>query len=435
LRAASTVAATVSVVPAGVLGRGATAPNDRLNVACIGVGGRGGASVHGVSRENIVALCDVDTARSAKARGRFPRARAYQDYRRLFDEMEREIDAVTVATPDHTHAVIAMAAIRRGKHVYCEKPLAHSLHEVRSLTEAARAHHVQTQLGNQGHSTNSIREFVEMIQAGAIGTVTEVNAFVQHSYCPPFRVRPPDRPPVPATLDWDAWLGPAPERPYHPLYHPKKWRGWVPFGTGITGDWTCHVLDPIFWALDLGAPSRVVAEAADYADPRIRAETYPPGCVIRYDFPARGKRPAVRVNWYEGSRKPPRPPQLEPHRKLPEIGAVVIGTGGVILHGSHGAAGAQLLPAARWKAYQRPPRRIPRVSGHHADWLRACKTGQPASANFDYGGPLTEVALLGVLALRFPGQVLEWDRERLRVTNFPAANAWINPPGRKGWPL
>lgn len=433
LRVGGAWGTSVTIVPASVLGRGAQAPSNRLNIACIGVGGRGNASVQAVKGENIVALCDVDLSRAARAREQFPRARFYQDFRRLFDEMEEGIDAVTVATPDHTHAPAAMAAIRRGKHVYCEKPLAHSLEEVRRLTEAARAHGVQTQLGNQGHSSDSIREFCEMIWDGAIGVVQEVHAFVGNSYCPPVRVRPAETPPLPRGLDWEAWLGPAPARPYHPLYHPGKWRGWVPFGTGIAGDWTCHVLDPIFWALDLGAPSAVIADPVDYDDPRVRAETFPPGCVIRYEFPAKGARPGVKVYWYEGSRQPARPPGLEPGRSLPRIGAYIVGTEGVILHGSHGAAGAQLLPASRWRQYQRPAPTLPRSRGHHADWLIACKGGPPASSNFNYGGPLTEVALLGVLAQRFPRQRLEWDAASLRIRNHPEADRWVRPRWRAGW--
>lgn len=425
--------AAFSIVPATVLGRGAPPPSQRLNLAFVGVGGRGAANLGDLAGENVVALCDVDTARAEAARARHPQARFFQDWRRLFDGLEQSLDAVVVSTPDHTHAPVVMAAIRRGKHVFCEKPLARSLREVRTITEAARSHQVATQLGNQGHSSASIREFCEIIHAGAIGQVREVHAFVQNAYCPASRVRPAERPPVPSTLDWESWLGPAPARPYHPAYHPGKWRGWVDFGTGIAGDWTCHVLDPIFWALDLGAPASVRAEAVDYADPRVRAETFPPGCLIRYEFPARGNRPPVLVNWYEGSCPPPRPPELEPGRELPRIGALIVGDQGTILHGSHGAAGTQILPASRWAAYRRPAPTLPRVPGHHADWVRACKGGAPSSANFDYGGPLTEVALLGVLAQHFNGEKLLWDSTALRVPNHEQANLLVNPPWRDGW--
>jgi predicted dehydrogenase len=428
--------AAVSVVPAHVLGRGAEAPPSRkLNLACIGVGGRGKDNLNSLLGENIVGLCDVDPARAAEALKLAPGAKLFQDFREMLDQLDKQIDAVVVSTPDHTHAVAAMLALEKRKPVYCEKPLAHSLFEVRRLSEFARARRVPTQLGNQGHATDSIRQFVEMIQGGAIGTVREVHAWCQNSYRPrEFRVRPTATPPIPPTLVWDQWLGPAPLRPYHPTYLPGRWRGWVDFGTGILGDWNCHVLDPVFWALDLGAPTSVQAQAEEYADPAVRAETFPAVSTIDFDFPARGARPAVKVRWFTGT-LPPRPEELEPDRKLVNIGAIVIGDQGKIMYGSHGAAGAQLLPAVKDQAFVRPPKTIPRSKGHHEEWLEACRGGAPAGSNFDYGGPLTEVALLGVLALRFNGQKLDWDSPALAVTNVPEANRFVNPPYRHGWHL
>ncbi|MBK9140655.1 MAG: Gfo/Idh/MocA family oxidoreductase [Verrucomicrobia bacterium] len=430
------VAGCFLVRPA-VVGRAAQSPpSGRLNLACVGVGGRGADNLASLRGQNIVALCDVDEARAAASVKAFPGARFFRDWRRLLDAVGNEIDAVVVSTPDHTHAVVASAAMDLGKHVYCEKPLAHSLHEVRYLTEKARRKNLATQLGNQGHSSESIREFVEMIRSGAIGVVREVHAFVGNSYRPRnYTVRPAERPPVPPTLDWDLWLGPAPERPYHPVYLPGKWRGWVDFGTGITGDWVCHVLDPIYWALELDAPSAVRAEAVDYDDAGVRAETFPAGAKITFEFPARGNRAPLKIVWHEGSVAPPRPAELEEKRQLPGIGAIIIGDQGKVLHGSHGAAGAQLLPRARWDAYQRPPKTLPRSKGHYEDWVAACQGGAPATSNFNYGGPLTEVALLGVAALRFNGERLEWDSAALRFKNHDAANALINPPCRGGWKL
>jgi len=432
----SAAGAAFAIVPAHVLGRAAqTPPSGKLNLACIGVGGRGKDDLDGVKGENIVALCDVDQSRAADAFKAFPGARQFQDFRRMFDQMEKEIDAVVVATPDHTHAIPTMMAMQRGKHVYCEKPLTHSLHEARAITEAARKYKVATQLGNQGHSSETIRQFVEMIQAGAIGTVREVQAWCQNSYRPrQYRVRPTDTPPVPPTLGWDLWLGPAPQRPYHPVYLPGKWRGWVDFGTGIIGDWTCHVLDPVFWALNLDAPTSVLAQAEEYDDPKVRAETHPAVYTLDYEFPARGGRPPVKVKWFSGT-LPPRPEELEPNRKLVSIGAIVIGDSGKIMYGSHGAASAQLIPADKDKAFQRPPKTLPRSNGHYEDWIAACKGGPAASSTFDYGGPLTEVALLGALALRMNGQRLEWDATKLEVTNLAAANPHVNPPYRTGWKL
>ncbi len=428
--------AATAVVPSFVLGRGGQPPSQRLNLICIGVGGRGGDNFGQMLGENIVGICDVDESRAVAARTKAPGARFHRDFRQLLDQVGSQADAVVVSTPDHTHAAVLMRAIQMGKHVYSEKPLAHSIHEVRRLREAARTKGVVTQLGNQGHATDSIRTFCEMVQDGALGTVREVHAFCGNSYRPRGFVLPPaETPPVPPNLDWDLWLGPAPARPYHPVYHPGRWRGWLQFGTGIIGDWTCHVLDPSFWALDLDAPTSITATAADYADARVRAETAPPGSVIQYEFPAEGGRPAVKVTWFDGNFAPPRPPELEPQRKMPSIGAVILGDRGRAMHGSHGAGGWQLLPKARNDAYQQPAARLPRSRGHHEEWIAACKGGPGVGSSFEYGGPLTEVALLGLIALRFPGQRLEWDARTATFPNFPAANVLVNPPRRDGWPL
>lgn len=426
----------VLVVPAGVLGRaGETVPSQRLNLACIGAGGRGRADLEGVSSENIVALCDVDETRGADAMKAFPKARFFTDYRRMYDRMGRELDGVVVATPDHTHAAAVMGALGLGKHVYCEKPLAHSLHEVRTLTQAARRTKVTTQVGNQGHSSESIRQFVELVRAGAIGAVREIHLWNENSYRPAaHRVRPATGQTPPPHLHWDLWLGPASERAYHPVYHPGRWRGWVAFGTGIIGDWTCHQLDPSYWALDLGSPTSVRAESEEYDAPEVRAETFPAVSTVTYEFPARGTRPGVTVKWFTG-RLAPRPEELEPQRQMPKIGALVVGDRGQIMHGSHGAGGAQIIPVEKDRAYQRPPQTIPRVKDHYEDWMRACKDGRPAGSGFEYGGPLTEVALLGVLAQRFTGQRLEWDSAELKITNHGEANQCVNPPCRPGWEL
>jgi len=431
-----TAGAALTVLPAHVLGRAAPPPSGKLHIACIGAAGRGGTNLQGVRSENIVALCDVDQNRAGEASRKFPRAQLFTDFRRMFDKIHRSLDAVVVSTPDHTHAVAVMAALHLGKHVYCEKPLAHNLFEARQITLAARKYRVATQLGNQGHSYDHIRLFCEWIWDGAIGPVREVHAACSSAYVPrSYRTRPPDTPPVPDTLDWDLWLGPAPYRPYHPTYHPGIWRRWVPFGTGVIGDWTCHVIDPVFWALDLGSPVSVLAHAREYDDPAVRAETYPPGSIIEYRFPARGKRPPVKVTWYDGACKLPRPTDLESDRQVPGIGAIVIGDQGKIMYGSHGASGCRLFPEEKMKAYKRPPQSIPRSKGHYRDWINACKGGPAAGSNFDYGGPLAEVALLGCLALRFNGQKLNWDGPSLRVTNLPSANEFIHPPYRKGWYL
>jgi len=252
LQAATTTAA-LTIVPRHVLGRGITAPSEKLNIACIGISGQGGSNLGAVSRENIVALCDVDTRLAGKEFENHPQAKKYQDFRKMLDEMDNQIDAVVVSTPDHTHAVAVMAAIKRGKHVYCEKPLAHSIYEVRQLVKAAREHKVVTQLGNQGHSSGTIRLFCEWIWDGAIGKVHEIHACCSAVHCKIDQLpRLKEKHEVPPELDWDLWLGPAQYRPYHPMYLPGSCRGWMPFGSGTVGDWVCHVVDPVFWALDLG---------------------------------------------------------------------------------------------------------------------------------------------------------------------------------------
>ncbi len=437
LRRAAGAATAFAVVPRHVLGMGETAPSDKLSIAFVGAGGRGGDNLNGIREqgENVVALCDVDVRRAGRALKQHPDAKQYRDFRRMLDEMDKQIDAVVVSTPDHTHAVACMAAIKRGKHVYCEKPLAHSIYEVRQLMKAGREHKVITQLGNQGHSFDDIRTFCEWIWHGAIGNVREVHAVSGAIHCMINQLpRLQEKHEVPAELDWNLWLGPAQYRPYHRIYLPGSWRGWMPFGTGALGDWVCHVVDPVFWALDLRSPATVQAEAQGY-DPKTHADTFPRGTKVRFEFPARGKRGPVTLMWYDGVEKLPRPEELEPGREAPGTGAIVIGDKGKIMYGSHGAGGVKIIPEAKMQAYKPPERTLPRVQGHHQDWLQAIKNKARAGSNFDYGGPLTELALLGIIATRMLGQKLEWDSEKMRFTNCPEANQFINPPYREGWTL
>lgn len=428
--------ASLAVVPRGVLAQsGKIAPNDKLRIAGIGCGGMGFGDLQAVAGEEIVALCDVDQRRSAAAFQRWGNAKAFRDFRKMFDAMENKIDAVVVATPDHFHAVAAMAAIRRKKHVYCEKPLAHSVFECRDLARAAREEKVVTQLGNQGHSTESIRLFCEWIWDGAIGKVHTIYAgcrAVNSGIDALPRLK--ERPPVPETLDWDQWLGPAHQRPYHTAYLPSAWRGWTPFGNGTVGDWTCHVVDPVFWALDLGAPAAIRAEVNDY-DPKTQGDAFPKRDKITYEFPAKGKRGPITMIWHSGHERLPRPKELEPGRQSPETGAVVVGDRGTIIYGSHGAGGVRIIPETRMKAYQLPEKSIPRAKEHHQDWLQAIRNGGRAGSDFSYGGPLSELAMLGVIALKFPGTRLRWDAAAMRFTDCDPANAWVRPAYRTGWSL
>lgn len=447
-RRAFLAATTSSALAAGCATRSNTArvvpgkisPNERLNIAAIGIGGMGAANIDAASTENIAVLCDVDDAYAGKTFAKYPNATRHKDFRRMFDAEEKNIDAVIIATPDHTHAIISMAAIGRGKHVYCQKPLAHSVHEVRTVMAAARAAGVQTQMGNQGHSSDSIRRVREWVQAGAIGAVREVHAWSDRPVGGdpwsnfPIMARPAETPPVPPTLDWDLWIGPAQVRPYHPIYHPMSWRGFWDFGTGALGDMGCHILDPAFWALDLGAPVQVEATTTHW-EKDVMAETYPRASMVRYAFPERGKMPPLSLTWYDGRLLPPSARDFAPGQTFGSNGALIVGDKGSILHGSHGAGGAALLPESLAKGYTDPPKTIPRVKDgkHEQDWIRACKDGNPASANFEYGGALTEMVLLGVLAMRVKDQRLDYDAATGQFTNNKDANALLNPPARTGW--
>jgi predicted dehydrogenase len=377
----------------------------------------------------------VDAERAGESFDQHRKAKRFVDYRAMLDDVENEIDGVVVSTPDHTHAVAALDAICRGKHVYCEKPLAHSIAEVRALRAAAAEQGVTTQLGNQGHSFEHIRLFCEWVWDGAIGDVHTIHALRPSDYSRIDQLENlPQRHPVPKTLDWDLWLGPAAERPYHPLFVPGSWRGWMPFGTGTIGDWTCHVIDPVFWALDLGAPQSIVARVDGY-DPQAHALTFPHGTHVTYTFAAKGDRGPVTLHWYDGSLAPPELEDYDWGEFPNNTCGLVLGTEGAIRYSSHGASGVRILPEEKMLAYQRPEPSIPRVAGHHQDWIDAVQQGRTAGSNFDYGGPLTELALLGVIASRLPGTRLEWDGPAARFTNSDEANELAEFRPRTGWAL
>lgn len=426
--------AGIMIVPRHVLGgEGYVAPSDKLNIACVGAGGQGAHDVEGVSSENIVALCDVDEERAAETFEKYPKAKKYTDFRIMLEKENKNIDAVTVTTPDHTHAVIAMMAIKMGKHVYVQKPLTHTIYEARKLAEAARKAKVVTQMGNQGHAGEGARLVNEWIWDGAIGNVYEAHCWTNRPIWPQNIPRPDTLPSLPPTLDWNLWLGPAPWRPYHPAYAPFAWRGWWDFGTGAIGDMGAHVMDQPFWALKLDAPETVQATSTPFNE-----ETFPMASMVTFTFPARGNMVPVKLVWYDGGFLPPRPDDFEDGRMMGEWGGGVLfmGDKGRLMCSVYGES-PRIIPESKMREYKLPEKTIPRSPGIHEEWIAACKGGPPANSNFDYASKLTETMLLGNLAIRMASKntILRWDPVNLKVTNLDEANEFIQLKYRKGWEL
>lgn len=440
-------AATAMIVPRHVLGGpGYTAPSDKLNIAAVGVSGMGASNLRECASENIVALCDVDDERSASVYSTYPKAKTYRDFRIML-ENQKDIEAVIVATPDHNHAVVAMACMKLGKHVYVQKPLTRTIWEARMLAEAARKYNVVTQMGNQGHSGEGVRLIEEWIADGAIGKVHEVHSWTNRPIWPQGMPRPTDNPPVPATLDWDLWIGPAPMRPYNPAYHPFSWRSWWDFGAGALGDMGCHVMDATYTSLKLRSPSSVEATIAyqfvppdpgqsGYGRRLTYHDSFPMATLLHYTFPARSKKyPALHYHWYDGGLLPRRPDELELDRRLPASGTIFVGEEGKLMCETY-SEGPRLIPESRMKAYKRPKKTIPRIKGsHEQNWIESCKSKTKAASDFDYAGPFTETVLLGNLAVWFAGQRLEWDGQNMKVTNLAEANDLVRREYRQGWSL
>jgi predicted dehydrogenase len=434
VRDLATAAAAFTIVPRHVLGRGHRAPSDTLNVACIGVGGMGYNDVKGMSIENVYALCDVDDRSAERAFREWPSAKRYRDFRELLDK-EKSIDAVTITTPDHTHAAAAMMALKMGKHVYCQKPLARTVGEVRALmAEAARRPKQATQMGNQGHALEGVRQLREWIESGAIGTVQRVECWTNRPIWPQGINRPTDAHNVPPTMDWNLWLGPSAERPFHPGYAPFNWRGWWEFGTGAMGDMACHIMDGAFWILGLKYPSKVIPESTT-----LFTETAPKSSRITYEFPARNGRPAVTVTWRDGGIYPPRPDEYGPARAWPpdtEGGQLWVGDKGSLVAGTYGAEPKLCDPQKHAAlAAAPPPVKYPRTDGVYKEWIAAIKSGgQPGSSFASHAGPLTEMIVLGNLAVR-AGRVVELDAETGAILTAGIPNEWMTPAYRAGWSL
>lgn len=432
-------------------------PNSKLNIAGIGVGGRGGAHVEAFLGENMVAVCDTVEGAVNGCLGRIdkynkdnklsrPLPKTFSDYREMFDKMHGQIDAVFVATPDHHHAPASMQAIKLGKHVYCEKPLTHTIYEARQLTLAARQYKVATQLGNNGREGEGWRRLCEWIWAGAIGNVLEAHIWTdrpgipQRFWWPQGAGRPAGSDPIPAGVNWDVWLGPAPERPYlhvykegkfkdKPVYQPFVWRGWWDFGTGALGDIGCHAMSGLFTALKIEFAESVelVKDSGDTT-----SEMFPSASVVRWDIPARSGMPPCKIFWYDGGLYPSREIcGIAADQPIPDNGAIFIGDKGKM------NGGPGFISGERMKDFKQPEPTIPRcASNHFAEWVTACKGGRTAFSNFDHGGPLTEMVLLGNLAVRAGvGKKVQWDGPNMKCLNMPELNQLVRSEYRKGWTL
>lgn len=421
---------TAKVVP------GKISPNEKINCAGIGVGGKGMGDISSCRRENIVALCDPDSERAAEAFYRYPDAAKFADYRKMFDKMAKDIDACTISTPDHTHAPAAFMAMNLGKHVYVQKPLTHTIAEARMLTRLAAKTGVVTQMGNQGHCGDGVRDLCEMLWTGAIGDVTEAHIWTNRPIWPQGIPDPLPEEPVPPTLEYDLWIGTAPMRPYNKGYVPWNWRAWWDFGCGAIGDMACHIMDPAFWSLKLFEAQSYTVQVMQQDG--MNSQTGPNRSTIKYQFPARGDMPAVTVYWRDGGNMPPRPADVPENQKLGEDdnGSLFIGTQGYLTAGEYGG-NARLLPDEKMTDYVKPDPTLPRIQNEdpYRHWLECIHNGQKSVSDFSYAGPLTEVANMGNVALHAGNKELHFDVESMRITNDADANQWLTKEYRKGWEL
>ena len=443
LGTSATAAAGLMIVPRHVLGGpGNTAPSDKLNIGAVGVGGKGSSDIWSVSSENVIALCDVDDTQMAKFlkherndpqhQPMYDKANKYRDFRIML-EKEKSLDAIMVSTPDHTHTVIAMIAIKMGKHTFVQKPLTHTIKESRILAKAAKDANVVTQMGNQGHAGEGARLINEWIWDGAIGDVREVHVWTNRPIWPQGIEAPKEIPSVPSTLDWNLWLGPARFRPYHPAYCPFVWRGWWDFGTGALGDMGAHLMDQPFWTLKLGHPLSVQASSTPFTK-----DSYPLAEVVTYEFPARGEMPPVKLTWYDGGLMPPRPPEMEQGRMMGDEGGGVLfmGDKGILMCNTY-AESPRLVPESKMREFKRPEKTIPRSPGIHEEWVEAIKAGKKSTTDFSYSAILTETMLLANIAVLMQEHYtkLMWEGERMEFTNLPEANQFLHKEYRPGWSL
>ncbi len=419
-------AGAAALASPAIWAEGTRSPNEKLQIAAVGAAGRNGENIRGVAGEAIVAIADVDEQNLEQGSKPYPAARKHRDFRVMLEKEAPKIDAVVIGTPDHIHAPAAAMALRLGKHVYCEKPLTHTVLEARTLAELAAKGKLVTQMGTQIHAGDNYRRVVELVQAGAIGKVREVHVWVNVNYS---GAKFTTGTPVPKHVDWDLWLGPAPERPYSDGCHPFNWRRFWDYGTGGLGDFGCHYMDLVHWALKLRHPSTVSAKG-----PPVDPVSTPPWVIVEYEHPAREELAAVKLTWYDGGKRPEILATLKDKEAKPldwGSGQLFVGERGMIIsdYGRH-----LLLPEEKFTDFKRPEPSIPKSIGHHQEWLRAIKDGGTTTCNFDYSGALAEAVLLGVASYR-SGRKLEWDAKALRVRNAPEAQAFIHKEYRKGWTL
>lgn len=442
IKSAGTASAFL-IVPRSVLGgENHIAPSDRLNIAAIGAGGKGRSDIESVAHENLYAICDIDDDRLAAtlqqefAAGFRDRVKTYRDYRQMLDN-EPDIDAVLISTPDHMHAPIAVHAMNLGKHVYVQKPLCHTVAEARLLARVARENNVVTQMGNQGHAEEGARQINEWVASGVLGTVREVHCWTNRPVWPQGIARPEGVMPVPANMDWDLWLGVAPQRPYiDRAYHPFNWRGWLDFGTGVVGDMGAHIIDHPYWALDLGLPTRISASSSRFGR---EMETFPIASKIHFEFAANEKRPAVTMTWYDGGLLPRRPELIEDGRQMGDNdgGVLIVGDRNTLMHGVYGRD-PRLIPEATHLATTAPAKTLPRSPGIYQEWIDAIKDRSlQTTSGFDYSARLTETMLLGNIATLRAGEhkVLHYDALAMRFVNDDGANAYLDKDYRPGFGL
>jgi len=448
----TTVASAFVIVPRHVLGGAAyQAPSEKLRIAAVGIGGMGQAYIESCQHEHIAALCDVDHNYAKKVFERYPKAARYRDFRKMFDKEDKNFDALIIGTPDHTHAIILIAALKLGKHIYCAKPITHTIGEARKVRATClEAKNIITKSSVQSSGTDAARSTTELLQSGVIGPIRELHIWCDHPKYPCLMSRPTQKQTPPPGMNWDLWIGPAPYRPYHSVYHPSTWRPWWDFGTGTVGDMACHTFHVYFQELQLGAPTRIYSHWSHRFNGFFSQRVSSPECqseanMVSWKYPARGNLPPLNLHWYDGGMKPNRPDELDDDLALPNMGLLFVGEQGKLIASYSGGnpygnrrslRGGLLLPEKKFRDFGQPPKTLHRCEAkdHYREWTQGCKTGKKTVCPIEFGAEMTEVALLGALSLRAQ-RMIQWDTQAMRVTNSQQANQFVDPPFRAGWTL